>query len=127
MIPPFNPDGLLPEGTHEASWREIEVRFGQTPYRRALLTGLKSALGVLRAAGCHLVYLDGSFVTAKDMPNDYDCCWDVTGVKPSELDPTFLNFKNRRAAQKMKFGGEFFPAQLPEGLTGKTFLEFFQT
>jgi hypothetical protein len=127
MIPPFNPDGLLPEGIHWASWQEIEQRFGQTAHRRALLTGLKAALGALRVAGCRAVFLDGSFVTAKEVPNDYDCCWDAVGVDPARLDPAFLNFKNKREAQKIRYGGEFFPAQLPEGLTGRVFLDFFQT
>jgi hypothetical protein len=31
-----------------------------------------------------------------------------------------------RAAQMRRFGGEFFPAQLVEGATGRSFLEFFQ-
>jgi hypothetical protein len=39
----------------------------------------------------------------------------------------FLDFSNSRARQKALFQGEFFPAELPERLTGKTFLEFFQT
>ena len=39
----------------------------------------------------------------------------------------FFDFSNSRAEQKTKFGGEFFPADLPEGASGKTFLEFFQT
>jgi Family of unknown function (DUF6932) len=39
----------------------------------------------------------------------------------------FLDFSHARAVQKAQFLGEFFPADLPEGLTGKTFLEFFQT
>ena len=43
------------------------------------------------------------------------------------LIPSFLDFSNRRAGQKQRFLGEFFPADLPEGATGKTFLEFFQT
>lgn len=127
MISHFNEDGLLPSGIHWAPWHEIEERFGWNEYRRALLSGLKSALKALQSAGCRAVYIDGSFVTSKELPNDYDCCWDVVGVNEGLLDPTFLNFDNKREAQKIKYGGEFFPAQLPEGLTGKTFLEFFQT
>lgn len=38
----------------------------------------------------------------------------------------FFDFDYERAAQKARFGAEFFPAQVPEGITGKTFLEFFQ-
>ena len=42
------------------------------------------------------------------------------------LGPVLLDFSNRPAAQKARFGGELFPAQLPNGLSGRTFLEFFQ-
>lgn len=101
-------------------------RFGSTPNRRRLLSGLKAALDALRAAGCQRIYLDGSFVTAKKAPGDFDACWDVTGVDPALLDPVLLVFDQGRAAQKAKYGGELFPAQLPNGITGLTFLEFFQ-
>lgn len=74
-----------------------------------------------------MVYIDGSFVTAKDTPGDFDACWNVEGVAPERLDPIFLDFSDGRAAQKRRFGGELFPAQLPEGITGRTFLAFFQT
>jgi hypothetical protein len=40
--------------------------------RRTLLAGLREALGALREAGCRTVYLDGSFVTAKEAPEDFD-------------------------------------------------------
>ena len=42
------------------------------------------------------------------------------------LDPVFWDFSRARAAQKQRFLGEFFPAQLPEGATGKAFLDFFR-
>jgi hypothetical protein len=71
--------------------------------------------------------LDGSFVTAKPDPEDYDCAWDVVGVDPHLLDPVLLDFRNQRAAQKAKFQGEFFPASsIADPRTGQTFLQFFQ-
>lgn len=125
-IPQVESDGNLPPGIHWAEWHEFAVRFGLTPYRQRILQGLHAALRSLKAAGCTTVYVDGSFVTAKDFPGDFDGCWDITGVDPSGLDPVFLDFSNHRAAQKARFLGEFFPAQLPEGISGRTFLEFFQ-
>ncbi|MBL8234415.1 MAG: hypothetical protein JNL98_38310 [Bryobacterales bacterium] len=73
-----------------------------------------------------MVYLDGSFVTTKRHPGDFDACWDIQGVDEDMLDPVFWDFSDGRAAQKRRFGGEFFPAQLPEGATGRAFVEFFQ-
>jgi hypothetical protein len=43
------------------------------------------------------------------------------------LDPVFLNFSDAWRAQKRKYFGEFLPAQLSEGASGRLFLEFFQT
>lgn len=127
MIPDFRDDGTLPPGVHSADWTEFVVRYGTNPHRRQLIAGLLEALKLLATAGCRLAYIDGSFVTAKDFPGDFDACWDLVGVNPLGLDPVFFDFADSRAAQKKRFLGEFFPAQLPEGASGKTFLDFFQT
>ncbi len=127
MIPEFSRAGGLPAGIHWATLQEIESRFGFSHRRTRLLAGLKSALAALHAAGCRRVYLDGSFVTVKNDPGDYDACWDFEGVDLESLDPVFLDFSNSRMAQKQKYLGEFFPAQMPEGTTGRLFLDFFQT
>jgi hypothetical protein len=73
-----------------------------------------------------LVYLDGGFVTRKERPGDFDACWDVQNVDDTRLDPVFWDFSRGRAAQKQRFLGELFPAQLPEGATGRAFVDFFQ-
>jgi hypothetical protein len=57
---------------------------------------------------------------------DFDACWDVQNVDDAKLDPVFWDFSRGRAAQKQRFLGELFPAQLPEGATGRTFVDFFQ-
>ena len=49
---------------------------------------------------------------------------DIDGVDAISLDSVFFDFDNGRAAQKARFGAEFFPAQAPQRL--KTFLDFFQ-
>jgi hypothetical protein len=126
MIPPFQEDGLLPPGLHGATWEEFVSRFGATPHRRRLLGGLKAALEELKRAGCGLAYVDGSFVTAKEVPGDYDGCWDVTNVDPTILDPVLLTFDRGRATQKAKYLGEFFPAAAMETGSGRTFLDFQQ-
>ena len=127
MIPDFNRDGTLPAGIHWSGWEEAETRFGFSERRLQLLGGLKSALRALRRAGCRRVYLDGSFVTVKGEPGDYDACWDIEGVDMEALDSVFLDFSNARRAQKRKYLGEFFPAQMPEAASGRLFLDFFQT
>jgi hypothetical protein len=130
MLPDFDESGSLPPGIHAAAWSEFAARFGSNPHRRALLGGLERALAVLRAAGCRRVYVDGSFVTSKPTPGDYDAAWEPSGVDVAALltlDPVFGVFDNGRAAQKAKYQGEFFPSSATEDLTGRTFLDFFQT
>lgn len=73
------------------------------------------------------IYIDGSFVTVKREPGDYDSCWDIEGVNVEAVDSTYLDFSKGRNLHKRRYFGEFFPAQMSEGATGKLFLEFFQT
>lgn len=126
MISAFDQSGNLPVGIHWASWKEFEKRFGTNARRKELLAGLKRAMALLQRAGCQAVLVDGSFVTTKELPGDFDACWSVEGVDPDFLDPVLLDFSNGRAAQKARFGGEMFPAELMEGGSGKLFLDFFQ-
>lgn len=127
MIPPFEPNsGNLPPDVHEADWGEFEQRYGRNRHRRALLRGLRAALDALGAAGCHRAYVDGSFVSAAERPADFDGCWEVTGVDVDRLDPVLLDFAHRRAAQKSKYGGELFSAEVEADPFGRRFLEFFQ-
>jgi hypothetical protein len=122
----FDGAGRLPPGVHWVTWRAMVLIVGFNAKRLGLLKGLRQALVALKAAGCQTIYAEGSFVTAKLDPGDFDACWAVDGVDAKRLDPVFLDFSNSRAAQKARFGGELFPAELPEGLTGRTFLDFFQ-
>ena len=91
------------------------------------MIGLKAALEDLKGAGCRTVYVNGSFVTSKESPNDYDGCWEETSVDPSLLDPVLLTFDRGRATQKSKYLGELFPASITADTGGLSFLEFFQT
>lgn len=121
-----SPWAVMPSGLHPASLREIEARFAINVSRRAQFDGLIAALRSLRAAGCVRAFLDGSFVSAKPAPGDFDACWDPAGVDLAQLDPVLLTFDNQRAAQKAKFKGEFFPSSVPADQVGTTFIEFFQ-
>jgi Family of unknown function (DUF6932) len=95
--------------------------------RRDLFQGLLRALRDLKYAGCRTVYIDGSYVTEKPFPGDYDACWDPHDVNGDKLAPVFLDFSNRRSNQKQEYGGEFFPSTLvAEMPSGRSFVEFFQ-
>ncbi len=130
MIPPFDPvTGDLPSGVHDVTWDQVLGWYGYTPHRLVLLAGLKSALDTLRQAGCERAYIDGSFVTNKEVPNDFDACWEMAGVDFDLLDrlgPVLLDWSNRRAAQKAVFGGELFIAESAADPWGNTYVDFFQ-
>jgi hypothetical protein len=105
---------------------ELVARFGNTAHRQKLSDGLRAALLLLKDSGCRRVYIDGSFVTAKEQPGDFDGCWEVGGVDPDKLDPVLLEFANRRAAQKAKYYGELFLANAGADPAGTRFIDFFQ-
>lgn len=86
---------------------------------------MKAAFDALKLAGCQTVYIDGSFVTAKNIPGDFDCCWEPNGVDGTLLDPILLTFRPDTAIQKAKYYGELFP-NVVEGNSGSLFLELFQ-
>jgi hypothetical protein len=117
---------LLPPGIYDASWNELLARFSSSAKRQELIAGLDRALANLFASGCLQIYLDGSFVTAKPFPGDYEIAWDPRFVDPKVLDPVFLDFSKGTIYQKQKYLGEFFPSTTIESMSGKPFLDFFQ-
>jgi hypothetical protein len=130
MVPPFDADGNLPEGIHLATWAEAFAAFGTTPHRIQLLQGFQAASEILYSAGCRRVYLDGSFVTSKASPDDFDALWDATGVDVASLlqrEPCFGDFSNGRAAQKAKFLGEFFPRTFANQVSAASFSTSFKS
>lgn len=102
--------GYLPPGAHAAPWSEVAARFNGNGHRTRLVGGLLAALRNLMGAGCRSILLDGSFISQKDLPEDYDGAWNTQGVDPYRVDPALLDFTNGRAAMKSKYLGELFPA-----------------
>lgn len=129
-IPNFENNGNLPAGIYLATWQAIEAKLAFNPRRQELLSGLKRACLPLKQAGCKRIYIGGSFVTNKEFPGDFDVCWESDGVDRvllKTIDSVFFDFTNKRAAQKAKYGGEFFRADsLADRLSGKTYITFFQ-
>ena len=127
MIPPFDDNGNLQPGIHWAEWSEFKERFGTTPKRLRMIQGLQTAMEQLKAAGCRTIYINGSFVTNKTEPGDFDACWDRDDVDINYLRrnaPILLNFYDS-AAQKAKYRGEFFLSDQPVD-EGTISIEFFQ-
>ena len=117
--------GYLPPGVHNATWSEVVRLCGENSHRQRLLRGLREALLNLRYAGCAVVLLDGSFVSSKSLPSDYDGAWEPAGVNPDLVDEILLTFDNGRAAMKGKYFGELFPASAV-ATSGVLYRDFFQ-
>jgi hypothetical protein len=72
-IPPLHSDGYLPDGLYLASEAEVLFRFGASPRRRRRLAlRLRHWVELAREVRARRLLIDGSFVTAKDEPNDID-------------------------------------------------------
>jgi len=84
-LPAFSSDGLLPVGDHVLTLSEFgksflvtgprgkqRSRHWDTPWRATLVGNLDILFGELEQVGISEVFVDGSFVEAKDNPNDID-------------------------------------------------------
>jgi hypothetical protein len=125
-IPPLQPNGELPPGEYPASLDEIERVYGHANDRRRLLMrGLRDAAAQFVRAGVRTLWVNGSFVTDKEMPNDIDGCWEFTpSVAVDQLDTVFL--QRSRQGMKDKYGLDFFIANIIEADSGLPFPKFFQ-
>lgn len=73
-LPDFNPEGDLPPGVHRATLAEVLERFrGGSVQRRAVAERLDRLYQLVASTGQLARFVVfGSFVTAKDEPNDVD-------------------------------------------------------
>ena len=81
-------------GEHAAPWDDVVERFCWNERRRRLIDGLADAITNRADAGCQRVWLNGSFVSTKHEPVDFDACWDTSGVEFDLLDPVLLDLSN---------------------------------
>ncbi len=81
----------------------------------------------LRNGGVTRVFLDGSFVTSKEAPGDYDGCWPgAEMLNPSRVDPVLFDFAYPRKRMKAEYGGELFIAEHDATGLGQPFRDFFK-
>lgn len=122
----FNKYGYLPEGIHDYTFKELYDDFSFSPKRKILLNGMKNAIAKLHQAGCKIVYIDGSFISNKLEPNDYDACFEDSPAILKFLRgnyPEFLMFSTDK--QKQKYNGEFLVANwIAKG--NVRYVDFFQ-
>lgn len=100
---------LIPKGVHIKTFADIERMFTGNEKRKELFKDFMRWAREMKEAGCETVYLDGSFITKKVNPGDFDACWEVfTPVKsPTEsllLSPSREGIEWR----KKQFKGDIF-------------------
>lgn len=127
MIPNFDGNGNLPPGIYECTLEEFEKRFVNGIKRIQIYEGMKKLIIDLKKIGCNAIYIDGSYVTKKRLPNDFDACWDNTGIDYYRVITSFpeLNPKNR-LLQNTKYFADVFPAYMKEIDHKVYFIDFFQ-
>jgi len=116
VIPPFNAQGLPPDGIHNCTMDEVAERFGgfQSSERRTRLwTRFTEFIGEVK--GCGLVeaaIVDGSFVTAEPAPNDIDLVLVVSANHDFEADfqPSEYNVLSKRRVNR-RFGFDLLVAR----------------
>ncbi len=122
----FSSQGILLPGIHWLTWQDSEEMFGWNAHRTHLLQGLKRALGDLKVADCQPADIDGSFVTTKERSNDFDACWDRTGVDLHQLlDAPLWTFDRGSAPQKGVSGGELLPPDAQADAANRRILDLF--
>ncbi len=109
-IPNFNKNGYLPRGIHvEEHWDKFNQRFGWNEQRQQVLQKLHYLASVLGVAGCHALYVGGSFVTTKEDPQDFDVVWEhdaYAAVRFSDFTQEELVYLlHKTQAQRAKYWG----------------------
>ena len=90
------------------------------------MAGLRQGTEKLFSAGVKRIWVNGSFITDKESPNDIDGCWSYTAAMDvTMLEDDFLNINARRIVKNI-YGLDFFIAEIIEADSGKPFQKFFQ-
>jgi hypothetical protein len=110
MLPTFNSDGNLPEGIHFATEEEVFERFVIPSARRQWLgEQLRSLLALAKSTGqLARVFLWGSFVTSKEVPNDLDVLLVMTGEFAVEAVPAQAQVVFDHVQARLRFQADVF-------------------
>lgn len=128
-IPELNSEGLLPKGLFDCELSEMRVRFGAfsgSDRRPKLFARLEELLRVMRICGLFEdLIIDGSFVTAKEQPNDVDL---IAVLRPGhnfERDLPMSEYALvSRSLLRRRFGFDVVVAERDSELY-RTYVEFF--
>jgi len=128
-IPPLMSHGLLPPGVHDATLPEVGAAFGAANARRQELfeklgTFIETAK---RFAVFKALYVDGSFVTDKELPGDIDAVLELPRADLAKLvrHPDHRSVLDRPAA-KAAYEIDLFIQPAPPPAPAPDMANFFQ-
>lgn len=118
----------LPPGVHLTTWEEFKIRYGINFTRNMQLDGLERAIEQFKKAGGTKIFIDGSFVTEKKNPGDYDALYDLEEIDENVIDDRLVDASpSGREVQKRLYQGEFFPMYAnATSPVGSKYIDFFQ-
>jgi len=93
----FNSQGFLHE-TITLTYEEFVQHFGTNERRMEQIENSLPYFRVFRSCGCQIVYVDGSFVSKKKLPEDIDICFDISDINEEQIKnifPKFFDFNER--------------------------------
>jgi len=110
MLPEFNEHGNLPTGLHMATEDEVWARFVTSSVRRKWLgERLRDVISTAKATGkLQRLILWGSFVTAKEAPNDLDILLIMTADFDVEQLPAPLRLLFDYPQARIRFRADVF-------------------
>jgi len=101
---------IFKPGVYEFTLAEVRQKFTDDPKRVHLFEGIMRLAHDLKEAGCETMYLDGSFITRKYGPGDFDACWEPFMPKGKVDNPALLEETDRgNWARKSEYFGDIFP------------------
>lgn len=120
--------GLLKSNIYEMTLTEFEEAFVNNSSRERIFKGLLLLIEHLREIGCITIYIDGSYVTKKQRPNDVDVCWVVEkgsmGMAEEKF-PWLADPENNIKYLNANYCADVFPSDFLM-YSGGTILDFFQ-
>jgi len=97
----FDQHGNLHQN-HLLTYEELVKEFGSNKSRKEKLERLLLFLKILKSLGCLEIFIVGSFVSNKELPNDIDICVDATNLDYIKLTKEYPEFLQTKGIEKIR-------------------------
>ena len=101
---------IFKPGIYEYTLEKLERDFATNKKRKDLFEDIKRLAKELKDAGCEFLYIDGSFITRKETPGDFDACWEPFVRNNKQVNALLLEDSTFASSwRKEMFSGDIFP------------------